>query len=335
MKKNVILADIELTENHPFIKVLSEITKVNWEILFCGQWKNNNVKRITMYFFFPALLFLRRIQFDNVIAWQPFYGLLLAFYARIFHINKSFKLVIMMFIYKKKKGILGYIYNRFMHFSVTSKYIDQLIVYSTLEVNYYSNLFPSAKSKFIYIPLGIDKESDLEENNSLKQEKFILTTGRSNRDYDFLFETLINTQYHVKVISNSINRSSFGNIEIYNNILGREMLYYMNNCFCVVITLKDTNISSGQLVALQAMQLGKPIIVTKSDGISDYITHEYNGLIVKKEKQNLIDAIQRLYSDEKLYRDLSLNSKNEYEKKYSILNFGTNIGNCIKELIDN
>jgi hypothetical protein len=86
-KKNVILTDVELGENCPFIKALSETTEMNWELLVCDQ-RRNNVKRLIMYVIFPFLLFLRRIQFDHVIAWQQFYGLLLVFYARVFHVKK-------------------------------------------------------------------------------------------------------------------------------------------------------------------------------------------------------------------------------------------------------
>ena len=35
--------------------------------------------------------------------------------------------------------------------------------------------------------------------------------------------------------------------------------------FCVIIPIKDPNISAGQLVALQALQLGKPIISVRVD----------------------------------------------------------------------
>jgi glycosyltransferase involved in cell wall biosynthesis len=241
----------------------------------------------------------------------------------------------MTFIYKEKSGLVGRVYKCFMHYIIESRYIDKIIVFSSNEVDYYSILFPLAKSKFTYIPLGIEKIKDIGEEKRREEKTFILSTGKSNRDYDFLFEALTDTQYHVKIIANTVKRSSFANIEIYNNVFDLDMLQYMNNCFCIVITLKNVNISSGQLVILQAMQLGKPIIVTESKGVSDYIIHGYNGLIIKKEKQYLLNALQQLYSDRELYEQLSCNAKIEYEKKYTLFQFGLNIGNCIKNLIIN
>ena len=56
-----------------------------------------------------------------------------------------------------------------------------------------------------------------------------------------------------------------------NDCIGDDMLKIMARSHCVVIPLKDTGISSGQRVILQAMALGKPIICTDADGIRDYV----------------------------------------------------------------
>jgi glycosyltransferase involved in cell wall biosynthesis len=327
--KNVVLTDFIPDKEWVFIRTLSESSGLKWDSLCCDYRRKSNLKRLLMYFVFPFSVFLHRKQYKNMIAWQQFYGLILAFYARLFRVKSTFNLFIMTFIYKEKAGFAGYIYSRFMHYIVTSRYITKIIVFSSKEVDYYSDLFPLAKSKFTYIPLGIEEIKDLAEDKILQQEQFILSTGKSNRDYDFLLDALGNTQYRIKIIANSVKQNSFDNVELYNNTFGRDMLYYMNNCFCVVITLKNTNISAGQLVILQAMQLGKPIIVTESAGISDYIIPDYNGIIVKKEKQSLINAIQQLYLDRELYVNLSRNGRIEYEKKYSMPEFGTSIGNCV------
>jgi glycosyltransferase involved in cell wall biosynthesis len=75
------------------------------------------------------------------------------------------------------------------------------------------------------------------------------------------------------------------------------------------------------------MQLGKPVIITESEGIADYIIHGYNGLIIKKEKDALINTLRLLYSDKELYKKLSQNGQSEYKKKYSVKQLGENVGN--------
>lgn len=73
----------------------------------------------------------------------------------------------------------------------------------------------------------------------------------------------------------------------------------------VVIPLQDLNISSGQLMLLQAMQLGKPIIVTNNCAIYDYIEDGKTGLILANEKKLWIEAIKKIYNDSDFYDMLS------------------------------
>lgn len=73
----------------------------------------------------------------------------------------------------------------------------------------------------------------------------------------------------------------------------------------VVIPLQDLNISSGQLMLLQAMQLGKPIVVTNNCAIYDYIEDGKTGLILANEKKLWIEAIKKIYNDSDFYDMLS------------------------------
>lgn len=73
----------------------------------------------------------------------------------------------------------------------------------------------------------------------------------------------------------------------------------------VVIPLQDLNISSGQLMLLQAMQLGKPIIVTNNCTIYDYIEDGKTGLVLANEKKLWIEAIKKIYNDSDFYDMLS------------------------------
>lgn len=73
----------------------------------------------------------------------------------------------------------------------------------------------------------------------------------------------------------------------------------------VVIPLQNLNISSGQLMLLQAMQLGKPIIVTNNCTIYDYIEDGKTGLILANEKKLWIEAIKKIYNDSDFYDMLS------------------------------
>lgn len=335
--KNIILIDFPKIKNWEFKENLDKITNLRWEeVEGVSNWirknKISNFIRYIKYFLFPLDIFIKRTQYKNIVAWQQFYGLLYAFYCRIFHTKKHNNLVIMTFIYKPKKGLTGKLYFKFMKYVVQSKYVDIFICFSKKECEYYSKLFNVSNEKFRFSTLGIENISLPKEVKPIKNEKTILSCGRSNRDYNFLYNAIKDTNYHLDIISDECKLKKCKNIKIYNNVYGNEYLKMLNNSYIVVIPLKDEDISAGQLVILQAMQLGKVTICTNSNTVSDYIEDGVNGFIIKKDEKELINLIEKLYKDEELYNKISKNQKEIFEKKFSTKVLANQVGNIVNEI---
>lgn len=114
-----------------------------------------------------------------------------------------------------------------------------------------------------------------------------------------------------------------------NHCHGDEYLRELSNCYAVIVPLKDTDISSGQLVLLQAMMFGKPIIVTQNDTVSDYVQDGFNGLIIDKSKDALLKAVNKLYEKE-FYRMLSRNARSCFEHNFDTFSLGIQVGKMLK-----
>ena len=89
---NLILIDFPKIEDWEFKKLLNETTNLVWEEAeaISNKGRKNkiyNIIRYFKYFSFPFHIFLNRKKYKNIIAWQLFYGLLYAFYCRLFHTN--------------------------------------------------------------------------------------------------------------------------------------------------------------------------------------------------------------------------------------------------------
>ena len=78
------------------------------------------------------------------------------------------------------------------------------------------------------------------------------------------------------------------------------------------------------------MQLGKPIICTESKTAEDYIQNGKNGFIIKKEKNELINKIDELYNNKKLYKKISQNEKTIYEERFSLKSLGKQVADILK-----
>ena len=167
------------------------------------------------------------------------------------------------------------------------------------------------------------------------KKEYIVAVGRSNRDYEFLIKAIGNTSYELYIICDNIKECpKQNNIHVLKNCYGDEMINFMAQAFCVVVPLKDANISAGQLVILQALSLGKPIVVTSSKGIDDYIENGKNGLIIEKTPQNLYDSLNQL-KDETFYNSISLNARKSFEKEFSKKQEFKTLGEIVRKYVRN
>lgn len=327
MNKNAILIDFEVPDNWDFKSELENSSKKEWCI---EKYISNRIHgsflqkliRYLIYFIFPFKIFLKRKEYENIIAWQQFYGIIFAFYCRLFRVKQAPNIVIMTFIYKAKKSIIGKIYYGFVNYALHSNHIKQIVIYSGNEKEYYSNIFNLPTDKFVVATLGVkDQFKDFEQVTS--KGDYYLSAGRSNRDYNFLVD---NWDYNktLKIISDSFSCND-DRITLLDNCYGDSYLKQLAQCFAVVLILEDENVSSGQLVILRSMMFGKPVIITTNNTVFDYITDNINGLIINKDKQSLESALNKL-ENPLYYNYISKNARETFEKEFSLKILGRKIG---------
>lgn len=346
MGKRVILIDFAESDDWTFKKALEESTNESWETVSCESNRLHGcallkIRRYIKYFTFPFKIFINRNKFDSVIAWQQFYGLILAFYMKLFHVKSAPDITVMTFIYKPKKGLHGKMYSAFMNYVVHSGYIKRFIAFSESEASYYANFFGISETYFYSVALGIEDtveeyRTDLDKLpkqtvGTIVDKKVYVSAGRSNRDYDFLCNSWGNIDAKLEIICDEEKYHNTDKITYYTDCHGEEYMKRLAQAHAVIIPLKNENISSGQLVMLQAMMLGKPIIVTRSNTVTDYIINGYNGLIIEKKEDALINAVSKL-CDVEGYEAMCINSRKLYEEKFSIYAMGLSIGKIIKEV---
>lgn len=326
--KNVILVDFHKDNNWEFAKKINEYEPFEVKGIQTNKkfhhTKIGTIIRYLIYFLYPlSFVLCRRQKYDKVIAWQQFYGINFAFWSRLLHVKKLNYLAIDTFIFKRRGGQLGNLYYKYIKWSIDNKYVDKIICYSSTEPEFYAKTFNMPLDKFCYVPLGIDRI----ENIQTSKGDYVFTTGRSNRDYDFLIDSLSGTEINIKIACSGYTyngNSNTVNVEVLQNCFGKDMQKELANSFCVVMPLKDTHISSGQLVILLAMQLCKPVIVTENDTAKDYIEDGKTGFFIKKDANTLKQTISKLH-DRELYNEISVNAKNAFEEKFSLSGLAKNI----------
>jgi len=331
-KENVILIDYDAPKDWEFHKAIEKSTGNRWQVYKAVSNENHGgvlqkLIRYAKYFLVPMKIAKDHKNYNKVLAWQQFYGLILAFYFRLLHVQNTPEIVVLTFIYKPKKSFVGKVYDEFMRYIVTSGYIKYFVVFSESEKKRYADYFDVPEACFVFETLGYeDKTQDVP---ICSPDNFYLAAGRSNRDYKFLLDAWNKSQESLKIICDTLSLKSIpDNIEILTDCHDNDFFRELAKCKAVIVPLDDIHISSGQLVIIQAMMYGKPVVVTENDTVKDYVDAGRTGLVIEKNENDLSAAIADL-SNETYYKEISAAERKQYESKFSVYAMGTAIGKLL------
>ena len=336
MRENLILVDFVPQDDWSFKSDLEKESNLTFKVVIEDthnlQGKVSVLFRYLSYFIVPIYYLLKRNSIEYIVAWQQFYGLLLAFWMRVFHIKKKNKLIVMTFIYKKRKGLVGKLYFQFIKYIVDSLYIDKFVCFSKHECEMYSSMFNVPRSKFEYCGLTIEDEYS-KYSSKIQKGDFYLSAGRSNRDYEYLcseFKEIPNERVIILCDNFSIDNCP-QNVEFKENVYGDEYKLLLAQSKGVIIPLKKGDISAGQLAMIQAMMFGKPVIITKTATILEYVQDDVNAIIIDNKKNSVHNAIKRLMNKD-TYEIISKNARKSFEDNYTGKQLAKTVGLMIRSL---
>ena len=184
------------------------------------------------------------------------------------------------------------------------------------------------KSKIVWMrnPLSLDTKYELNDHDDgyilyfgrLSKEKGVKTLIDSMKDINYKLIILgtgpIEDELHEYVKNNNIS-----NVEFKGFQQGEALTNYIRNARCVV--LPSEWYENGPYSAMEAMALGKPLIVSNLGGLPELVDDTKNGYIYKS-KEELKDKIQLMIDlskeDYSSMCNKSLNKAKEYfdAKKY-------------------
>lgn len=331
-KTIIILLDTEIIKGWGFTSALQESYVVDCinNISNTPEYHKGlgNFRRQLSYLSLAIKAIFCCKRYDAVVAWQQFFGIYMGAIIRFLHLKIKCPIIIMTFIYKPRDGFKGKLYRQFVKYALGAKQVKCVTVYSQSEVNHYSKLLGLPQERFTALHLGID-DTPVETTKG----DFIFSTGRSLRDYDFLCNASPENFPVVIAADNYYPKIDKKHITVLRDCFGDAMLHRMAECFCVVVPLKDTETSSGQLVILQAMMLGKPVIVTENKTARFYLEHNQTGFIIDKTPTALHNVLKGLSENPKIYTGISQNARNEFTEKFTTYRLGKEVSSLIDDIL--
>lgn len=181
-----------------------------------------------------------------------------------------------------------------------------------------------------FCPLGVDL-NDFYPIAGSSRGGYIVSVGEMSprKGFDLVVESLgkipSNQRPALKLACNRVNMDELGYLNSLAELNGVDMevlidlsidqlrLLYNQARLCVYAPVKEPF----GLVPLEAMACGTPVIGVREGGVPESVVHEYTGLLVERDVQQLSDSIQYLISKPELGSIYGRNGRDHVLKNWT------------------
>lgn len=211
--------------------------------------------------------------------------------------------------------------------------IDRMVVMTQNEPKFLSKVFNTTPKKFRTIPFyteGGDFEGP-------KENGYVFAAGRMERDFETLIYALSGTDYPAIIVADQSQKEKLEkikpkNVEIFYNIPREKYLQLLKGSKMVVVPLYEGAASRGQVVILEAMKYGKPVISTKVNGTVDYLQHTKDGWFVEPANpESLRDLLNTYFEDHEVLSKIGKRAFNSQQSMFSPETFYKNYHELINQ----
>lgn len=277
-------------------------------------------------------LLLSRPQPTTVVLGSHFE--VLAFGAlRALGISRGTRIVLLGFILTSRRSGLA---NRARqaYFGFVFNVADTVICHSRGEVDRYRGLFARCRARFVYMPFGLHiagREAPAPPRHDGRP--YILSAGRSGRDYRTLFEAVEGLDIELHVVCDL--QSAVADLRVPRNVTVLRGCYddayveELRQCEFVVIPLGVSDISAGQMVLVQAMAFAKATVITATPSVAEYVRHGVESMLVAQgDAAQLRAAIGLLLVDPELRAGLAARASRAFDERFSMRAYVRHLVDC-------
>lgn len=186
--------------------------------------------------------------------------------------------------------------------------VDKFVVFSNFEKTLYSNHFEIPINKISMLHWAMERPIT-DELCTPSSNEYYCAVGGEGRDYKTLisaFKKLTKLNLIIVTRLGSLEGITIpDNVNVFYNAPATKFWRIVSNSKAVIVPLLNENIACGHITLVGAMQFGRPIITSFSNGTTDYIENNTNGLVVPpRSSTSLTTAIETLESDPTLRKQL-------------------------------
>lgn len=218
---------------------------------------------------------------------------------------------------------------------IAVKEIDKLIVQTSSERQYLADTFQTSKRRFETIPFYTEEAPYIGPTAN----GYLFAAGRMERDFITLLQALEQNKLAAVLVADHslkgiLEPLKSENVSIFYNIPRKQYLELLQNARMVVVPLFKGAAARGQVVILEAMKYGKPVLSSKVAGTEDYIVHGETGLLAEPENTaQLRSLIEQYFPRLDTLKQLGKNGFEAQRSQFSPRIFHQNYINLILHLL--
>ena len=202
-----------------------------------------------------------------------------------------------------------------LQFRLMSRRISRLVVWCREEIADYSAELSIPEEAFVHIPHHHTLEG---YRYDVSEEDYIFAGGDGHRDYPTLLDAVsgLGCRTIIAALGSNWHRGAVVPAEVTAGPTNKEEFRkLMAGARLVVLPMEGGHVHvGGEQTYLNAMAMGKPVIVTDNKGAPDYIEHGVNGLIVPPgDSVALRRAIKSVIDDRRFAATLARNARKTYD----------------------
>lgn len=193
--------------------------------------------------------------------------------------------------------------------------------------------YAGVRDKLAFVRWGGGHGKPPPEN--LKDNGYVFCGGRTNRDFDTVLEAVTRLRATTILVvgeATRFRREVPDFVTVHRNVPADKFQSLVEEARVVVIALERPDISSGQVVLMQAMRCAKPTVVSATAGIEDYVVDGADVLLFRSGSvADLTARLQAVLADADLRRTLGHAAGVTYDQKFNSSAFARDLCAVLEE----
>jgi len=212
-----------------------------------------------------------------------------------------------------------------------------VICHSTHETIRYAELFQLDDTRFSVVPFALNIE--IPPTLNIHEGGYVMSAGRAERDYGLLAEAWEGLPYTLHIVCDTEaplkDVPETPNIELKRQCFDADFLREIAGADFVVVPIKDKELSAGQMVLLQSMALGKPVIISRTLTTEEYGEHLKTLYFVEHGSATALrEAIMTLARDVNLRTKIGSAAREHYLQHYTVTGFTNGVASAVEQMLD-